>query len=192
MKDEKQRLPLSQGLKIYNKQIYVTAIDDSHAEYTVKEVGLFLSDGTLLAIWSDEDVLVEKSSKVDLIFNYTFHLNQSGEDIVVNGDNTFDFPIATYANPGLVRLAQNVNEVDRENSVITASVLQNHTELTKQELKEHVELREQNLKQLVDSKELLLKTTIDDKEESIIDHSNENKEDENINIDATSDLTSDF
>ena len=50
---ERERVPVSGGIKTSLTQIHIDARFASAAEFWVREVGYFLSDGTLFALWSD-------------------------------------------------------------------------------------------------------------------------------------------
>lgn len=50
---EKQRVPVADGEKSAPTQIHLSAIVEGSDQYWINEVGFFLEDGTLLAVWSD-------------------------------------------------------------------------------------------------------------------------------------------
>jgi hypothetical protein len=52
--NERQRVPVSDGNQVSPQQICVSGLVDGEDEYWVKEVGFILDDGTLLAVWSDD------------------------------------------------------------------------------------------------------------------------------------------
>ena len=58
LSNERLRLPIADALKTSPTQWQVAALFDTGPEFPVREVGAYLSDGTLLALWSHpEDVL---------------------------------------------------------------------------------------------------------------------------------------
>lgn len=54
---ERQRVPIADGERVTPQQIHVTGVASGTTEFWVKEVGFFLEDGTLLAVWSDNNPL---------------------------------------------------------------------------------------------------------------------------------------
>jgi hypothetical protein len=50
---ERERVPVASGIKTAPTQIHIDARFASTAEFWVREVGYFLTDGTLFAVWSD-------------------------------------------------------------------------------------------------------------------------------------------
>lgn len=75
LRSKKGTYPISDGQKLSNTQIHLTAMADDAAEYWVREVGFLLSDGTLLAVWSDPtQALAYKSPNAQLLLAYDLSL----------------------------------------------------------------------------------------------------------------------
>jgi hypothetical protein len=55
--NEIQRVIIADGERVSPQQIHVTGVASGEDEYWVKEIGFFLEDGTLLAVWSDNNPL---------------------------------------------------------------------------------------------------------------------------------------
>ncbi|KAF7770049.1 hypothetical protein PCIT_a2998 [Pseudoalteromonas citrea] len=53
LKSEVNRTVVTGGKNLGNGQLHLTGKFTSDSEYAVKEVGFYLSDGTLFAVWSD-------------------------------------------------------------------------------------------------------------------------------------------
>jgi len=67
---EKMRIPIADGQRINDTQIHVTALADGATEFWVREIGFILSDGTMLAVWSDSQPLAYKSAAVPLLLAF--------------------------------------------------------------------------------------------------------------------------
>ncbi len=52
LQNERERVEITGSVKLSDTLLDVQAIADSAAAYWVREIGLYLSDGTLFAIWS--------------------------------------------------------------------------------------------------------------------------------------------
>jgi len=73
--NEKLRVPIADGKMLDVKQLHVTAIANDAQNFWVKEVGFFLADGTLLAVWSDTGIsLAYKSANVGLLLAFDLAL----------------------------------------------------------------------------------------------------------------------
>ena len=106
LKDEKRRIPVA-GARVNETQIHLTGVEDGTAEYWVREVGFYLADGTLLAIWSAaEQALAYKSAGVDLLLAFDLVLTALPADsVTVDGSAGFMLPPATDSKRGLIRIA---------------------------------------------------------------------------------------
>ncbi len=72
--NERMRIPIADGERITDHQIHLTALADGDTEFWVKEVGFILSDGTMLAVWSDTQPLAYKSAQVPLLLAFDLAL----------------------------------------------------------------------------------------------------------------------
>lgn len=68
--NERMRIPIADGERIDDHQIHVTGLADGNTEFWVREIGFILSDGTMLAVWSDTDPLAYKSAEVPLLLAF--------------------------------------------------------------------------------------------------------------------------
>ncbi len=71
---ERMRVPIADGQRIDDHQIHVTALADGETEFWVKEIGFFLEDGTMLAVWSATQPLAYKSAMVPLLLGFDLKL----------------------------------------------------------------------------------------------------------------------
>ncbi len=106
LKDEKRRIPVA-GARVNETQIHLTGVEDGTAEYWVREVGFYLADGILLAIWSAaEQALAYKSAGVDLLLAFDLVLTALPADsVTVDGSAGYMLPPATDSKRGLIRIA---------------------------------------------------------------------------------------
>lgn len=70
LRAEVQRVAIADGQRVSDTQIHVTALADGAADYWVKEVGFFLADGTLFAVWSSGTPMAYKSALVPLLLGF--------------------------------------------------------------------------------------------------------------------------
>ena len=61
---EVDRISIADGERIDDYQIHLTALADGDNEFWIKEIGFFLEDGTMLAVWSSTTPLAYKSSQL--------------------------------------------------------------------------------------------------------------------------------
>jgi hypothetical protein len=107
LKREKRRIPISNGNRLSDSQIHITAIEDGELAYWVREIGFYLDDGTLLAIWSHpSQPLAYKAAGVDLLLAFDLALSALPADSVkVIGTGGVNLSPATTEQLGVVRLA---------------------------------------------------------------------------------------
>lgn len=72
---EKKRYAIADGQRVGDTQIHVTALADDPSEFWVKEVGFYLEDGTLFAVWSAANPLAYKSALVPLLLGFDLVLD---------------------------------------------------------------------------------------------------------------------
>lgn len=76
LRARKGMYPVSDGQRLSDTLLHLTAVADDALEYWVKEVGFYLSDGTLLAVWSDPTAaLAYKSTTAQLLLAYDLSLS---------------------------------------------------------------------------------------------------------------------
>ncbi|MCE1004508.1 phage tail-collar fiber domain-containing protein [Pseudomonas sp. NMI1173_11] len=75
LRNEIARFPISSGEKLSSTLLHLTAVADGTTGYWVKELGIFLKDGTLLAVWSHlTEALAYKAPNIDLLLAYDLSL----------------------------------------------------------------------------------------------------------------------
>lgn len=108
LRRERARAPIGGGERDGPRQIVLQGLLDSGPSFWVREVGFFLSDGTLLAVWSEPGkLLLYKTENVPFIFAYGLALDGvpsnsvnvaiSGPTVNVIFDREFALIIANQA-----------------------------------------------------------------------------------------------
>lgn len=68
LQNEISRVAIAGGTNVAGNQIHLTAVFDNNQQFSAKEIGFFLEDGTLFALESDpNNVLIYKNSKSTII-----------------------------------------------------------------------------------------------------------------------------
>ena len=104
---ETKRLPIVEGGNAGDNSIHVAYRDSSTDSYSIYEIGLFLSDGTLFAVTSQTNAILQKTGTstaflvIDIAFTDVDITNLSF------GDVTFSNPAANQENAGVVTIATN-------------------------------------------------------------------------------------
>ena len=108
LKDEKRRIAIGNSNPISDTQIHITAIEEGEEHsYWVREIGFYLDDGTLLAIWSHPDhPIAYKAAGVDLLIAFDLALGSLPKDSInVIGTGTVSLTPARTDKYGLVKYA---------------------------------------------------------------------------------------
>ncbi|MBA6103424.1 phage tail-collar fiber domain-containing protein [Pseudomonas monteilii] len=120
LRNEVARFPISSGEKLSSTLLHLTAVADGAAAYWVREVGIFLSDGTLLAVWSHlTEALAYKAANIDLLLAYDLSLAALPADSVTitstaAGLNlTLAEPLAALASAAIAEQLRNLEQQDR-------------------------------------------------------------------------------
>ena len=83
LKNEILRVPITSGEKIGTNQINLKAIIDGNENFTIREVGFFLNDGTLFGIYSNQtQALSYKTAGTQLILAFDLILSTLPPDSV--------------------------------------------------------------------------------------------------------------
>jgi phage-related tail fiber protein len=117
----RQRISISSSSRLQSNQLHITAVENGDQNYWVCEIGLFLEDGTLLAIWSDaEQALAWKSADVDLLLAFDLLLTALPADsVIIDGSGGLELSPATDQQRGIVRLAT-IEEAKQGTDALTA------------------------------------------------------------------------
>ena len=100
-----KRMPILEGGQAGDNAIHVACKDDGPGSYEVCEFGLFLSDGTLFAVYSQSTPIIAKQESSNLLLAIDMKLEGVSAGNVTFGDVSFSFTAATRENAGIVELA---------------------------------------------------------------------------------------
>lgn len=107
--NEKLRVPIADGERISDHQIHVSALADDKKEFWIKEVGFFLEDGTMLAIWASSDPLAYKSKEIPLLLGFDLALEAlPAQSVTVVGTGA-DLSLAAYADKFISNATHSIN-----------------------------------------------------------------------------------
>ncbi|MCE0960537.1 phage tail protein [Pseudomonas putida] len=114
------KYPISGGEKLSSTLIHLTAVADDAAAFWVREVGFFLSDGTLLAVWSHQtEALTYKSANTELLLAYDLSLEAlPANSVTINSTSaglnmTLAEPLAAQATAMIAEQLRNLQQGDR-------------------------------------------------------------------------------
>lgn len=93
---EKFRTPIAEGDRIDDYQIQVTALADGDSEFWIREIGFFLEDGTMLAVWSSSQPLAYKSAAVPLLLAFDLKLESLPAQSVTISTTGTELSLAAY------------------------------------------------------------------------------------------------
>lgn len=107
LQHEIQRATISGSRQLSSTQQHVTVVVQGELDYWVREIGIFINDGSLFALWSDPHyALAWKSAGVDLILSFTLDLAQLPNDrLSIVSNDTLNLAPATYTQYGTLRLS---------------------------------------------------------------------------------------
>lgn len=102
---ETKRLPIVEGGSAGDHYIHVAYQDPSEDVYSVHEIGLFLEDGTLFAVTSQTNAILQKTANATALLVIDIAFADIDVSSLTFGDVSFSNPEATAANSGVVTLA---------------------------------------------------------------------------------------
>ncbi|GAB5098713.1 phage tail protein [Caballeronia sp. HLA56] len=103
--NEHKRLTTFGGANVAPDTIHATLTDDSEDQYTLFGFGLYLEDGTLLAVYGQDTPIMEKSPAAWLLLSADMQFAAIDATQLVFGETSFLNPPATADRAGVVRLA---------------------------------------------------------------------------------------
>jgi len=107
MPGEVKRLNTVKGGAVAADTIHVTVSDTSTDVYSVHGFGIYLSDGTLFATYSQPGVIVEKSAQAQVLLAVDVQFADIDATNITFGDTDFALNRATTEVQGVVELATN-------------------------------------------------------------------------------------
>jgi hypothetical protein len=113
LQNEIKRLPVISGGTDSSHSIHVAAQDTSSDAYSVYEFGLFLSDGTLFAVYSQTGTpILQKTISSVAQFECGIALQGVNIESISFGDVSFSYPYATETNAGIAEIATTAEAQD--------------------------------------------------------------------------------
>ncbi|WP_430508638.1 tail fiber protein, partial [Escherichia coli] len=109
--NEIKRLTTIGGKVVSPDTIHVTAKDDSKDEYVVHTIGLYTNKGTLFAVYSQEQAIINKASSTIALISSDIAIKTLDTKNIIFGDVEFINPPATETVVGVARFA-NEQEID--------------------------------------------------------------------------------
>lgn len=109
--DEIKRLTTIGGKVVSPDTIHVAAKDDSKDEYVVHTIGLYTNKGTLFAVYSQEQAIINKASSTIALISSDIAIKTLDTKNITFGDIEFINPPATETVVGVARFA-NEQEID--------------------------------------------------------------------------------
>lgn len=120
LRNQVAKYPISGGEQLSSTLIHLTAIADDAKAFWVREIGFFLSDGTLLAVWSDANTpLTYKAGGDELLLAYDLSLQALPADSVTinstaTGLNlTLAAPLAAHATALIAAQLRDIKQQDQ-------------------------------------------------------------------------------
>jgi len=123
--DEIKRVDAVSGIAADPRTVYLTVRDSSEDAYEFNGYGVYTSDGTLFAVYSQEDAIAAKASVSMLYLAVDLKLDAEVADIFEFGDANFLNPPATVETAGVARLAtlEEVQAAESDDTIVTPALL---------------------------------------------------------------------
>lgn len=102
---EIKRLPIKEGGSNGDNSIHVAYQDETEDAYSIYEFGLFLEDGTLFAIYSSQEIILQKTGAGLAILAVDIALENVNVEQITFGDVSFTVAAATTSNAGVLAIA---------------------------------------------------------------------------------------
>ncbi|EFR2597420.1 phage tail protein [Salmonella enterica] len=123
--NEIKRLTTIGGKVVSPDTIHVTAKDDSKDEYVVHTIGLYSNNGTLFAVYSQEQAIINKASSTIALISSDIAIKTLETNNITFGDVEFINPPATETVVGVSRFAneQEIEEGTDDSLAVSAKRL---------------------------------------------------------------------
>lgn len=104
LEQEHHRLNTITGSIAGPNTLHVTVRDESDAEYSVHELGLITDSGIVFAVYSQQDVIIEKATSSTLLLSIDIELTDIDTSNISFGNTNFTNPPATKETRGVISL----------------------------------------------------------------------------------------
>ena len=105
LQQEIKRLKIIEGGSAGDNAFHVAYMDESDAAYSVFEFGLYLSDGTLFAVSSSQEAVLQKTASATALIAIDVSLENISVEQITFGDVTYKVAAATTENAGVLAIA---------------------------------------------------------------------------------------
>lgn len=102
---EFKRLTTFGGAAVAKDTLHLSIRDDGPEAYSIRAFGLYLDDGTLFAVYSHPDVLMNKDAAISMLLTADVRFQRIDVSQLVFGDTVWLNPPATETVQGVVELA---------------------------------------------------------------------------------------
>lgn len=122
---ERKRLTTFGGLAVADDVVHVTVRDDSDDVYSLRGIGLYLDDGTLLCVYGQQNLILEKSAQAMMLLAADLMLADMDARQIQFGSADFIYPPATVEVQGVIELATQEEAVegrDRDRAITPAAL----------------------------------------------------------------------
>jgi microcystin-dependent protein len=102
------------GEAVGDNVVHMIVRDAAELSYTVRGFGLFLEDGTLFAVYGQEEPMFEKSDVTTMLLAVDMAFPTGDVSSIIFGDTNFLNPPATTTRRGVVELATSAEAIDGE------------------------------------------------------------------------------
>lgn len=102
---ETHRIAAVSGTVVENDRIHLTVRDESSASYSVRGFGLYLSDGTLFAVYGQTATILEKSAQAMLLLAVDIKFADVNAATINFGSTSFSNPTASETVRGVIEIA---------------------------------------------------------------------------------------
>ncbi len=100
-----KRIDILEGSSTADNAIHVAMRDTSTASYTIYEIGIFLADGTLFAVYSQTSAIATKNAAAELLLALDASFVGADVSKITFGDVDYGVAAATSEMAGVVELA---------------------------------------------------------------------------------------
>ncbi|HHA2409308.1 TPA: phage tail protein [Stenotrophomonas maltophilia] len=121
---ERKRLTTFGGKAVADDVVHLTVRDETTDSYQLRGIGLYLDDGTLLAVYGSDAVLLEKSTQAMMMLAIDWLMADMDAKQIQFGSTEFLNPPATVETQGVVELATDseaITGTDRQRALSPAA-----------------------------------------------------------------------
>ncbi|CAQ43912.1 phage tail protein [Stenotrophomonas maltophilia] len=121
---ERKRLTTFGGKAVADDVVHLTVRDETTDSYQLRGIGLYLDDGTLLAVYGSDAVLLEKSTQAMMMLAIDWLMADMDAKQIQFGSTDFLNPPATVETQGVVELATDSEAIagtDRQRALSPAA-----------------------------------------------------------------------